>query len=82
MCLGDTALHMAVKYHRVGVLSLMLKDNDIDTNVENRNGDTPLHEAVKINCYDAVDLLLKHPRIDVNAKNYKGILHLKWHLCA
>lgn len=41
----QTALHWMIRRGLEGLLELLLKRNDVDVNIRNKNGETPLHRA-------------------------------------
>jgi ankyrin repeat protein len=51
----------------------LLKDKNIDVNLQNFDGDTPLMVAVEENNLDMVNALLQHPQINVNLRNNEGL---------
>jgi len=72
---GDTALHIAVKYHQKDVIIVLLKAN-ADIDLENNKGFKPL----KCNLFDAATYndssclldLLQHDDIDMEVKDQDG----------
>lgn len=76
----ETALHLAVKLGRHGMVQLLLDrtDCDLDPNLSDRNGCTPLHVAINMNDTMIIRMLLRDPRVDVDARDGNGCtsLHL------
>ena len=55
---GDTALHLACKYGRLELISVLITEHQTDVNVTNHNGQTPLMHAVSEGHDEVVGVLL------------------------
>jgi hypothetical protein len=83
-------LHMAAgaRPPRVDLLDLVLENTDnVDVNMQDRNGDTPLHKVTKNLVERTVPWkasglfmhkLLNFPNIDVNIRNLEGFTPLRY----
>jgi len=79
---GDTALMRSIvtdfpnekcQKQALEKVKRLLKDKNIDVNIQNSEGTTPLMVAVKENNLDMVNALLQHPQINVNLRNNEGL---------
>jgi len=70
---GDCPLLLAIEYPNMHPLvDNLLKRNDIEVNIQNKNLSTPLMLAIQNNYKDIVKKLLAHPKINVNLKDSDG----------
>lgn len=68
--LGDTALHMAVKFARIATVKILIA-NHANMELLNSDGETPLHLAIKFNRQNIVRELMQHGA-DYTCKNKNG----------
>lgn len=68
----DSPLIKAVRDKNTEIIAELLQKQNIDPNVQDKNGNTPLYLAVRDKNIDAVKELLKHPDIDPNITNSYG----------
>nr|GLL25870.1 ankyrin repeat-containing protein NPR4-like [Ipomoea trifida] len=75
--LGESILHMCVKYGQLEALKFVVEtigDDDADfVNSKDAFGNTVLHLAVEYKQFEAVKFLVQRSRIQVNAENGKGL---------
>ena len=65
---GFSPLHLAAREGHKGVVSRLLKCDEVQVNEKDDAGMTPLHLACKHSHAEIVKLLLEHPNCNVNAK--------------
>jgi ankyrin repeat protein len=68
--LGDTALHLAVKFARIATVKILLAHN-ADMELFNSDGESPLHLAIKFNRQNIICELMQHGA-DYTCKNKCG----------
>ena len=79
---NQNILHFAVKYHKVNVIKLILKNEQAHPliTVTDKDGLTPIHLAVSLSHFDTTEKLLKQPRSQVSkfdtTNQGKNIIHL------
>ena len=71
-----TALKLATRYSRAGIVKLLVERTDTDVNTRGPYGHTALMVAVLHSKVGAMDELLKHPMIDVNIEDDNGVTAL------
>ena len=85
-CFGASALHLACQRGNTAAVSVLLKCNEVDVCMEDKNGNTPLHEACRHGHSIIVEKLMQHLEM-LNANNVttlanlqNGELHTPMHL--
>ncbi len=68
--LGDTALHMAVKFGRIATVKILLEKH-ANAEISNQDGESALHLAIKFNRQNIVCELMQHG-VDFMCKNNSG----------
>ena len=76
-CKNRTALHMLIRTNQISILSRLLKNPGVDTEILDSEGHTPLQLATTIGNADAVAELLACDRVKVNVRwpDGRSILH-------
>ncbi|KAI4331955.1 hypothetical protein L6164_016899 [Bauhinia variegata] len=76
---GDTALHVAARTQKSGVVKIILHhhhaeedDHTLLTRMQNVYGNTPLHDAVESNAYEVVDCLYFKDSLASHIANKSG----------
>ncbi|KAI4331953.1 hypothetical protein L6164_016897 [Bauhinia variegata] len=76
---GDTALHVAARTQKSGVVKIILHhhhaeedDHTLLTRMQNVYGNTPLHDAVESNAYEVVDCLYFKDSLASHIPNKSG----------
>ena len=76
----QNVLHVAVKYHKVDIITLILNHKQAPALItdSDKDGLTPIHIAVSFGHLDSVGKLLKQPQITMfgNTNQGKNIIHL------
>lgn len=73
---GNNVLLYCVECNKVEFLTILLTQNDVDTNVLNKEGLAPIHIASKLGFVEEVKLLVDNQNTDVNAKTNYGFTSL------
>lgn len=77
----QTLLHLACKNTNLGTVKLLLKQKEININLQDHDGMTPLHLACLrkngIGFAGIVETLLKEEKIDITVKNASGRLPIE-----
>ena len=69
---AELPLHQAVAYGSVEAVKRLLRQKNLDLDIQNRKGSTALHLAVQNKRLEMANLLLSHPRANVNCKDKDG----------
>ncbi|OGE47109.1 hypothetical protein PENARI_c063G04915, partial [Penicillium arizonense] len=69
---AELPLHQAVAYGSVEAVKRLLRQKNLDLDIQNRKGSTALHLAIQNKRLEMVNLLLCHPRANVNCKDKDG----------
>ena len=76
----QNVLHVAVRYHKVDSINLILKHKQAPALITttDKDGLTPIHLAVSLGYFDTTEDLLKRPQITIfgNTNKGKNIIHL------
>ena len=65
-----SALHYAVQYNHLDMLSALIAAEGIDLNIQDRLQRTPLHWTALYSRYEAASLLLDTKRVDLNIEDH------------
>lgn len=63
---GWTPLMRAVFYNHTDIVTLLLKEEDVDVNAANNNGETAFFLGCQFGKLEAVELMLKNENVDIN----------------
>ena len=78
--IGQNILHVAVRFHQVDVINLILSHEQVSALISNvdKDGFTPFHLAVSLGHLDTVESFLNKLSIDITTTvtNGKNVLHL------
>ena len=76
----QNVLHVAVKYHKVDSIDLILnhKQAAVLTTITDKDGLTPVHLAVSLGYIDTTEKFLKQPQANIFGSTHKGknVIHL------
>lgn len=66
---GESPLHLAVTYHDISLILMLLSDPCVNVNVQNAKGDTTLHYCCRWDNSRALAFLLDHPDVKADVRN-------------